>query len=208
MRRWRTCRPAGWFGGAAVFLALYTATVLGDRQWAAVTIMLVAATTVSAALLRRGQGWLFAGNLLAMLAVTLVVWDEHKNQPLEQWFILLVQINLATAAVVGSVWLAGREWVTVDPPDHPANHGWLLGQQMLTFLGNAVLLAPGMLMILLLPSHEWPAEFDQLGRWPGRKASGSQAARSPESLFLPQCPHGQIPGPEKSCGDPRYRRRG
>jgi hypothetical protein len=132
--------PAGALGALVVILALVRSGSFDDWYWSAAAVAVVAASAVSAALLRRGEGWMFVANLLAMLASALVVCGAVPAVASATWLVLLLQVNLATAGVVGLFWLACRRRIYAPTEGRFQAPVCLYVQHVLTCCGNLALL--------------------------------------------------------------------
>jgi hypothetical protein len=163
--RWSASPPGRWLsastGGAtelllacgpgalAVALAVERAAAAHDYYWAAAAVAVVAAAAVATALLQRGEGWMLAGGLLAMLAASLVVCGASPAELSAPWAVFLVQVNLGTAPAVGLFWLAFLQRVSPDVEGGRPVRPWLWAQQGLTFSGNLALLVPAFALVVL-----------------------------------------------------------
>jgi hypothetical protein len=154
-------------GGLAVSLGIQRAAAVNDHYWAAVAVAVVAVAAAAAALLRRGEGWMFAGNLLAMLAVSLVVCHDYPGATTTSWLVFLIQANLFTVAVVGLFWLYYLKRIgNVNDARLQANP-WLCVQQGLAFCGNAALLWVGFMRVITVSVNPDDPLVLAIGRWPG-----------------------------------------
>ncbi len=196
---WSIVRPGRWLvtsrgsaqelalaagtGMLAVFIAVRRAIEFGGDQRHAIefgenlvsasAVALVAAALVSAAWLRRGEGWLFFGGLLAMLAVSMVVLHNVRENNETHLIVLLAQANLATAGLVGLFWLQFFHRVSGKTPGDWQSHPWLALHFFLTFGGNLILLLVGFSELVDLAQQADHDRLMALGRWPGWLALGS-----------------------------------
>jgi hypothetical protein len=169
--RWSIVRPGPWLipskdssvelvlagavGALAVMLAVQRAATVDDHYWPALAVAIVAVAAVAAALLRRGEAWMFVANLLAMLTMTLVVCYDNPFELSVTWFVALAQANLITAALVGLFWLyylhgiSGNKAVSLPYPWLRLHHGVIL-------FGNGYLLAISFIAVISgeLGSHD------------------------------------------------------
>ncbi|MCI0461466.1 MAG: hypothetical protein L0Z62_31330 [Gemmataceae bacterium] len=111
------------------------------HAWAAGAVLAVAAMFAAVALHDRLEGWAFAAGLALLFAVSLVVWGRHLREPLERWWVELLQANVIAGAGAALAWLAARRRLYgTDSPGLTAAP--LLNLQVaLALAGNAVLLA-------------------------------------------------------------------
>jgi hypothetical protein len=61
------------------------------------------------ALWQRSDGWTFAAGLGVNLAVSLLFWDGYLAHRVENWQMLLAQVNLVTFAATALLWLGARQ---------------------------------------------------------------------------------------------------
>jgi hypothetical protein len=157
LMHWSVRQPSGWLvsstdtvtelflacgaGGFAVVLAVERAVTVTDCYWPAVAVGIVAAAATTAALLHRGEGWMFTANLLAMLAASLVVCGAYPPQASTAWVVLLVQVNLATAGLVGLFWLCFLQCIAPTALTKLHIPPWLCVQHGITYLTTVALLA-------------------------------------------------------------------
>jgi hypothetical protein len=173
--RWLQTSPGGveeaglvtGIGCFAVLLAVQTAVGGGDHLWAALACGMVATAPIIVALQRREEGWLFGSSGLAILAVSLIVWHIHLGQPLQEWVLRLIQLDLVTAAVFGIVWqlAIGRSAAFAESEDNI--HPWLALQQLLISSGNGLLAVLGFAAIVLEPWSPREPQVGALGDWAG-----------------------------------------
>src|SRR5262249_12566205 len=67
--------------------------------WSAGALLFVAGLAAGLTLWRQREIWAFAGGLLVLLAVSLVVEHIYRGKPFERWWVVLVQANAVAAAL-------------------------------------------------------------------------------------------------------------
>jgi hypothetical protein len=132
-------------------LALRDALAAPEPWWPAGAVLWAGGLAGGLALWRRREAWAFAGALCLNLAVSLLVWHFHRREPIEVWWVRLVQANVAASAVAALAWLAA--WRRLYPPDQVSTSPapLLAVQVVLGLAGNAVLLAGPALRLILRP---------------------------------------------------------
>ena len=138
-------------GALAVLIGVPRAAAVNDHYWSAAAVMFVALAATAAALLQRGEKWMFVATLLAMLAASLVVCRHYPGEPSIAWVILFFQVNLAMAGLVGLLWLYFVRRISPDAQVVGPAPFWLSLQHYLTFFGNAGLLGLAFLALVLDP---------------------------------------------------------
>jgi hypothetical protein len=79
--------------------------------WPAGAVLAVSGFAAGLAVWLRREHWAFVAGLLINLAVSLVLWEQHRGADLADWWVLLVQANVVAAGLVALAWLA---WVRRD----------------------------------------------------------------------------------------------
>jgi hypothetical protein len=141
-----------------------------DDPWGAWwSVGAVLAVAVLAGLLAGWQGrpaWAFAAGLCINLAVSLPVVRAHWEEPPEQWWLPLAQVNVLAAGVVALLWLS------VEPlARRKERPGWtevllLRVQTLLALLGNLALGLPPTLRLIRAPVEPDPLAAET-GNWLG-----------------------------------------
>jgi hypothetical protein len=129
----------------------------GRPWWPAGATLWAGALGAGLALWRRREGWAFTAGLALNLSTALVVAHGHEGQPLEAWWLPLLQASVAACSVAALAWLAAGRRLA------PAGGGPLLTIQVsLGLLGNlALLTGPAACLVA------WPGELHRLVRQAG-----------------------------------------
>jgi hypothetical protein len=154
-------------GFLVLFMGLKAAVWHNDHLWAAAAIALASMAGAALAVWHRREDWAFVAGLGVNLAASLVVWHLHRREPVEDWWVVLIQANVIASAMGTMLWLSVREWL-FPPADLARPPGPLLSVQVaLGFLGNALLLLFPLGHLVLqpgdLPRHL--ADVGQTGGW-------------------------------------------
>jgi hypothetical protein len=116
--------------------------------WSAAALASVSATGGLIAVWRRDARWAFGSGLVLNLAVSLILWRLYRGEPLADWWIPLVQLNVLACAGVALAWLVGRAWPRRAEVEVRALSLLLVAQVALGLIGNAaVLVAPAVRLI-------------------------------------------------------------
>lgn len=154
--------------GLAVLLGLKAAFLHLDLLWAAGAIGLSACVGALMAAWQRREGWAFAAGLGLNLAVSLLVWHEHRGMTLSGWLHFLLQANAIAGGLVALIWLAARE--RFMGTGLVATRPYLASQIALPCLINIVLIGTSFLTIFIQPALSTPRQdylisLSQLGGW-------------------------------------------
>jgi hypothetical protein len=172
-------------GGLAVLLALQRAGLFADHYWSAAAVAVVAGAAVAAALLRRMEGWMFAGNVLAVVAASLLVCHDYPGHDDPDWTVRFVQWNLVATGLFGLLWMVLFRRVLPADIVRLEARPWLVTQQVLAAAAQTLLLVVGCVGILLLayaPPERLPVQA--VGGWPGWLALACAAAGALAMLRL------------------------
>jgi hypothetical protein len=181
--RWSVLKPWRWLatsadssvelclacatGALAVILAIARVLSLDDLLSSGIAVALVSSAMAAAAWYRQREGWLFAGGLLAMIAVSMFVDHAILNEASVDRLVLIVQANLATAALVCLLWL----WWLERVPEHfkvgARGHPLLRFQLAAIAFGNCVLLLSGFVHLVPEATETDLGLILVVGRWPG-----------------------------------------
>jgi hypothetical protein len=153
-------------GGAVLGLGLRGVGFDPLEPWApAGAVLTSAALAAGLALGRRSQQWAFVSALGLELAASLIVEHGHRGTALDDWWVLLVQVNTVLAALIALAWLAARR--RLEAQGEESGEAVLVGVQVaLPVLGNIALLA-GPLGLLLADPGAPPAAVAQAGHAAG-----------------------------------------
>lgn len=158
---------------------LFGIPVAALRPWAAGACWVAALCLFALAAWNRAEGFAWAASLVSNGAASLVAFHLHTDQSLDEWFILLLQINLAAYAGAALAWLALERWIypvapgaaatgSAEPvlPDSTRRKRPLLELQLgATVWGNCLLAGAAALRIFL-----WPDEPSALVQQVGASA--------------------------------------
>jgi hypothetical protein len=145
-------------GLLVITLAIKAAYLHGDAFSAAAAVLLFAVAAGAWAVALRSDVWMLAGGLCANLATFLLVRDVYLGVPLATWWVPLVQWEVLTAGVAALVWLwCSRRLSGFDTPCLPAYLCLWAGT------GNALVLMPSFLAILVEPAGPMPGYMLQTG---------------------------------------------
>jgi hypothetical protein len=111
----------------------------------------------------RSAGYAFAAGCVVNLAASLIVWHYHPG-PLEEWRVLLVQVNVIVAALVALLWLGLHRRMSQESALAFAAAPMLTVQMALVLLGNAVLLIEPLTLLILEPGQPLPLEALKAGQ--------------------------------------------
>jgi hypothetical protein len=140
-------------GVLVLLLGLKAAIWHQDPLWAAAAVALASFAGATMAVWRRNPGWAFTAGLGVNLAASLVVWHSHRDQPLADWVVLLVQANIIANAVCSLLWLALRRWLE-DLEEFRRTAGPLLFLQIgIGCAASAVLLLVPLAFLVLTPGQ-------------------------------------------------------
>ena len=112
------------------------------------------------------EGWALAASPGVNLAASLVVWFVQRSQPLDLWWLPLLEANVIAAAAVALVWLAARKRLYELRELSVRSSPLLALQTTLAPLGAAVLLVLPVVCLLLEPQR-LPAWATGLAAAPG-----------------------------------------
>jgi hypothetical protein len=153
--------PAGAVQGWCVLLCLLVLALAWrsgsiDRTgpwWSAGAILSAGLSCALLGAWRQREDGAFAAGLCLHMAASLVLWRAHLGEPLAGWWVRLVQGNLAAGSVAALVWLAAGSRF-YDAVTWMKRRAPLRGLQSLVGLaGNAVLLVPPTVLIILSPDN-------------------------------------------------------
>jgi hypothetical protein len=154
-------------GGLALALAVRAAVTYHDHLWAAATAFLVALTAATLALRMRQEVWAFVAAAGLVLAASLTVWHANRTRPLNGWWVLLVQVQLITAAASALVWLRLADRIYSGGLARASTSSLLAVLAAACFLGNAVLLGMALVPLLVFPGRILPLLVAQAGELAG-----------------------------------------
>src|SRR5262249_9900389 len=102
----------GWvaaLGALVIGLALRgVGTDPAGPWWSAGAVLAASATVGAVGVWLRREGWGLGACLGVNLALSLVVWHLHRDEPLADWWVELAQANVLASAAAALFWLAGR----------------------------------------------------------------------------------------------------
>ena len=150
-------------GVAVVLLGMNAAIVHQDRLWAAAAIAVAGAAGAAMAVWQRRENWAFTAGLCVNLAGSLVVWHFQLGESFESWWLLLIQANILSAALVGLLWLSARKLVYVATELRPQSAPLLTTQIALAFGGNVLLLIWPCIRIIVEPWNALPIDVTPIG---------------------------------------------
>ena len=138
-----------------------------DHLWAAGAIALACPAVAVMAVRRRREEWAFAAGLGLHLATSLVVWNYHVQNPLADWWVLLLQANILASSAGALVWLAARKWI-YGREELTISFAPLLAAQLgILVLGNVALWGLPLLVLFFLPHMPLPPTLAEAGEWWG-----------------------------------------
>ena len=156
-----------WFGALTILLAVRSAPLEAVALfWSATAIATLVVGAAALALWLRREEWAFAAGLCVNLSVSLFVWHAHLEQPLDSWWVRLIQANVVGSSVVALAWLAVVRRLYGEEPRGLRAAPLLTFQIALGLIGNAVLLGAPAFWLVTQP-NALPPEVGQAGEWRG-----------------------------------------
>jgi hypothetical protein len=156
----------GWVGAICLLILGLALRAIGQDPagffWPAGGVLTVSVLAGGMALWQRSDAWTFLAGLGINLAVSLLFWDFHAAQPIAEWSIPLVQINLVTSSLTALLWLAVRRFDRTGKA--AAVPGLLLVVQLgLCLAGNVCLLLGALQPLLAAPAGWLPGMQHPVG---------------------------------------------
>jgi hypothetical protein len=132
--------------------------------WSIAPVLLVSAQAAAVAVWRRSETWAGIASMGLDLAVSLLVWDIHRAQHLDTWWIKLLQANVLSGSAAVLLWLAIRRGHYAARPPGITAAPLLSIQTFVGLLGTAVLLlSPALVALVWTPGHLPPKVGDADG---------------------------------------------
>src|SRR5262249_3957555 len=126
--------------GLVLVLGIKAAVWHQDHLWAAGAIALASLAGAGLAVWHRREEWAFLASLGVNLAASMIVWHVHRAEPLDDWWVPLVQVNVIAPAAATLLWLWMRRRL-YEPADRARAAGpWLALQVACSGVGNVALL--------------------------------------------------------------------
>ncbi len=150
-RRQRSLIYQGWVVViAALVLGLGLRGVPTDPLmpwWPAGSVLAVGVLAAGLAVLQRREAWAFLAALCVNLAVSLVIVHHFHEQQFADWWVVLLQANVAASSAAALAWLGGIRFLNRAGAATPL----LTCQTLLGLLGNAVVLIGPALSLIARP---------------------------------------------------------
>jgi hypothetical protein len=140
-------------GGLALALAVRAAVLYHDHLWAAAAAVLVALAAATLALQVRQEIWAFIATAGLVLAASFTVWHANRTTPLSGWWVLMVQVQVVTAAVSALIWLRLADRLYPGGLSRASTSPLLAVLAAACFFGNTVLLGMALVPLLVFPGH-------------------------------------------------------
>src|SRR5262249_26912265 len=130
---------------------------VGSAWWSAGPILSVSAMAGLLALWQRREIGVFAAALGVNAAVSLVLWRAHQVEPIEHWWVRLLQAHIVASSLAALAWLAARG-LFYDEQTLQKGRAPLRGvQALLGLVGNAFLLVGPAVLLMANPGELAPS---------------------------------------------------